>query len=349
VKKHLLQITAKGKQAASDQGWKGASGAAVFVDEQIVAVLVVKIVNGMVDFHPTRLEAALADADFSRRVSAFCSGAGRPQLPEPTLDLNRLVCLVNRDTQDAAFRTAFRPLLSGHPTQPLCCMIYGEARHHPAELVARFASVTIPELRKQRSREPLRFWPISWPKGDLDVLANLATLRALLWNHLSDQDGTEPPDAPCEFNKRLCDESRPHLFCTELSPVQLTVEGTALWGAWLAFLDSVSTCGLTRPPLHVFLVNNVNRAQVEAWLKQVPPTKQTKHRPLDELDVCDWLDFNDWIDRRIPRIVPSLAIATARLKDDLEQELERIVGQPAPPFTVSDLKEAVRNIAKRRN
>jgi hypothetical protein len=48
IKQNLIEITIKGRQAESDEGWKGASGAAVFVDEQIVAVLSVKVVAGMV-------------------------------------------------------------------------------------------------------------------------------------------------------------------------------------------------------------------------------------------------------------------------------------------------------------
>jgi hypothetical protein len=234
-------------------------------------------------------------------------------------------------------------MLAGQPARPLCCLIYGEARHRPVELVTRFASVTIPELRKLR--EPLRFWPISWPKSDVDIATNLATLRGLLWNHLSDSDGSEPP-ASSEFKERLSDESRPHLFSTELSASLLTPDGAALWGAWLSFLDSVSSCGLTRAPLHVFLCSNVNRAQIEAWLKNVPATKETKRHPLDELTACDWIEFDDWISQRVPKIAPAFAAAVARLKDDLEQELESMIGGPGP-FTVSDLKQAVRTITKR--
>jgi hypothetical protein len=346
VKQNLVQIRTKGRPADTDEGWKGASGAAIFADEQIIGVLSVKIVQGMVDFHAARLEGALADQDFANRVSAISSTAAVPVAPEPELDLGRLVCLVNRDPQDSAFRTAFRGLLSAQPAHPLCCLIYGAARHRPIELVTRFASMTIPELRKRRTDEVLRFWPISWPKGAVNIAANLATLQRLLWNHLSDKDGSEPPSAPSEFKDRLSDESRPHLFSTELSPAHLTADGAALWGAWLAFLDSVSACGLTRPPLHMFHVSNVNQAQVEAWLRQVPPAKDTKHHSLDELSACDWQDFDDWISDRVPRAVPSYAAKIARLKGDLEHELETMIGDPGP-FTVSDLKEAVRTILKR--
>jgi hypothetical protein len=343
IKQNLIEITIKGRQAESDEGWKGASGAAVFVDEQIVAVLSVKVVAGMVDFKAMRLDAALADQDFRTRVQSSLPAAPMPLPNQTDLDLGRLVCLVNRDPQEIAFRTAFREMLAGQPARPLCCLIYGEARHRPVELVTRFASVTIPELSKLR--EPLRFWPISWPKSDVDIATNLATLRGLLWNHLSDSDGSEPP-ASSEFKERLSDESRPHLFSTELSASLLTPDGAALWGAWLSFLDSVSSCGLTRAPLHVFLCSNVNRAQIEAWLKNVPATKETKRHPLDELTACDWIEFDDWISQRVPKIAPAFAAAVARLKDDLEQELESMIGGPGP-FTVSDLKQAVRTITKR--
>jgi inactive STAND/Trypsin len=344
IKQNLIEITIKGRQAESDEGWKGASGAAVFVDEQIVAVLSVKVVAGMVDFKAMRLDAALADQDFRTRVSRALPAAPMPLPDQTDFDLGRLVCLVDRDPQETAFRTAFREMLFGQPVQPLCCLIYGEARHRPVELMTRFASVTIPELRKLR--EPLRFWPISWPKGDVDVANNLATLRGLLWNHLSDSDGSQPPSSSSEFKERLSDESRPHLFSTELAASQLTPDGAALWGAWLSFFDSISSCGLTRAPVHVFLSSNVNRPQIEAWLKHVPPTKETKRHPLDELTTCDWIEFDDWISQRVPRIAPAFAAAAARLKGDLEHELESMIGEPGP-FTVSDLKQAVRSITKR--
>jgi hypothetical protein len=344
VKQNLIEITIKGRQAESDEGWKGASGAAVFVDEQIIAVLTVRVLAGMVDFKATRLDAALADQEFRTRVSASLPAAPMPVSDQSDFDLGRLVCLVDRDPQDTAFRMAFREMLSARQPWPLCCLIYGEARHRPIELVTRFASVTIPELRKLR--EPLRFWPISWPKGDPDIAINLATLRGLLWNLLSDSDGSEPPSEASAFKERLSDESRPHLFSTELSASQLTPDGAVLFGAWLSFLDSISSCGLTRAPLHVFLCTNVNRGQIEAWLKQMPPTKETKRHPLDELTMCDWIEFDDWISQRVPRVAPAFAGAVARLKGDLEEELEAMIGEPGP-FTVSDLKVAIRTIAKR--
>ena len=154
-----------------------------------------------------------------------------------------------------------------------------------------------------------------------------------------------PSDASA-FKDRLSDESRPHLFLTELSPMQLTVEGAALWSTWLLFLDSVAACELTRAPLHIFLVSDATRAQVEGWLKQVTPTKETVQHALDELCACKWIDFGEWIDRRVPKIVPSLAAPAAALKDELEGELEELVGGQRE-FTASDLKQVVRKVSKK--
>lgn len=346
LKQELLEITIIGKKPANDEDWKGASGAAVFADDQIIGVLRVKVVNDIVDFLATRLDPALDDDAFKSRVAASNAKIALPVAAESELNLGRLICLVDRDPQETAFRKKFRELLSAQPAQPLCCLIYGAARHRPDELMARFASVTIPELRKQRRSETLKFWPISWPSANVDIATDLATLRGLLWNILSDADGSGPPANYSDFKERLSDESRPHLFATELSPAQLTADGAALWGSWLGFLDSVAACELTRPPLHVFLISDVNRAQIEAWLKLVPPTKATLRHPLDELNACKWLDFQEWIGQRIPKVVPSFAPAVAALRDDLEEQLEEMVGVGSE-FTVSDLKQAVRKIAKR--
>jgi 5'-deoxynucleotidase YfbR-like HD superfamily hydrolase len=70
VKQDLIEITVRGRQAKSDDGWKGASGAAVFSQGRIIAVLNVKIVDGMVDFTAMRLDAALRDPSFRARVAA---------------------------------------------------------------------------------------------------------------------------------------------------------------------------------------------------------------------------------------------------------------------------------------
>jgi hypothetical protein len=346
--KDLVQITINGRQPTEDEEWKGASGAAVLADGQIIGVLTVKIEQGgLVDFHASRLRIPLADPEFSRRVNASrLHAASTP--PVSDFDLNRLVCLVDRDPQDTAFRSVFRSHLDGQPTQPLCCIIYGEAQHRPTELLARFAAVTIPEMRKLRG-EALRFWPISWPSGNVDAVTGLTLLRKLLWNHLSDEDGSEPPEDCNQFRERLCDESRPHLFSTELTAAHLTAENAALWSQWLSFLDTISACKLTRPPLHVFLLTDVSRDAIEGWLRQVPPAKETKQRALDELQSCVWGDFDLWISQRVPKFAPSLAGQVTKLRGDLEFELETLIGGNPGPFTISNLKNAVRALARRGN
>jgi hypothetical protein len=345
VKQNLIQITIKGKPADSDKAWTGASGAAVFAQGQIIGVLTVKVVDDMVDFYAAGLDGALRDRDFSERVAKSQAAISTRAATE--LNLGRLVCLIDRDPQDAAFRTAFRELLSGQRVRPLCCLIYGGARHRPGDLADRFSLVTIPELRKLRPGQGVVFKPISWPSSNIDVPADLALLRAQLWNVLCDEDGSEVPSDVFAFGDRLSDESRPHLFLTELSPMQLSSEGAALWSAWSSFLDAVAACELTRPPLHLFLVSDVTRSQIELWLKQVPPTKETVRRALDELGTCKWIDFGEWIDRRVPKIAPAFTAGAAGLKDDLEGELEEMVGGPRE-FTASDLKQAVRKVMRQR-
>ena len=348
IKQELLEVTFK-RPPRKDRDWRGASGAAVFADERMMGVLIVKVVDDLVDFRASRLDAALSDPDFRSRVETSAARTTSPAIVESELNLGRLVCLVNRDPQETSFRTTFRKLLTGEAPPPLCCLIYGGAAHRPDELMQRFASVTIPELRKLRPGETLTFWPINWPGDSGDVAANLATLRGLLWNTLSDQDGSMPPSDFAEFRDRLCDESRPHLFATDLSAAHLTDEGAALLTAWLSFLDSVAACErkLTRAPLHVFLISDVNRSQIETWLKNIPPAKTTLRQPLDELAACRWLDFQDWIGTRVPKVVPAFAAAAAALKDDLEAALEEKVGGPRE-FSLSDLKHAVRKVKQRK-
>jgi hypothetical protein len=297
----------------------------------------------MVDFYASRIDGALRDQEFRDRVANSQAAISTRVSVVSDLNLFRLVCLIDRDPQDTAFRTAFRELVSAQRVRPLCCLIYGGARHRPLDLADRFSLVTIPELRKLRPGEALPFKPINWPSGEVDVAAGLASLRALLWNVLSDEDGSEPPTEPLAYVQRLSDESRPHFFVTELSPAQLTAASAALWSAWLLFLDSVAACQLTRPPLHVFLVTDATKAQVDAWLQQVAPAKETVRHALDELGPCKWIDFREWIDQRVPKVVPALAAAVAEVKEDLEGELEEMLGGQRE-FTASDLKQIVRKI-----
>jgi hypothetical protein len=258
AKQNLNEITVKGKPAKSDDAWKGVSGAAVFAQGQIIAVVNIKLTDAMVDFYASRIDGALRDQEFRDRVATSQAAISTRVSVASDLNLFRLVCLIDRDPQETAFRTAFRELVSAQRVRPLCCLIYGGARHRPLDLADRFSLVTIPELRKLRPGEALPFKPINWPSGEVDVAAGLASLRALLWNVLSDEDGSEPPTEPLAYMQRLSDESRPHFFVTELSPAQLTAASAALWSAWLLFLDSVAACELTRPPLHVFLVRSIS-------------------------------------------------------------------------------------------
>jgi Trypsin-like peptidase domain len=348
VKQNLIEISVNGKPAKSDEGWSGISGAAVFAQAQgqIIAVVNVKIVDGMVDFNAMRLDAAMRDQDFRDHVKTSLATIAAKTAVEFKLDLDRLVCLVDRDLQDGAFRTAFSKVLAKNQVRPLCCLIYGAIKHRPADLADRFSLVTIPDLRKLKPGTGSRFRPIAWPSRSIDLSANFESLRAQLWNMLCDQDGSEPPSDPAAFKERLSDESRPHFFVTALGPAQLTIESAALWSAWLIFLDSIAACELTRPPLHVFSVSDVTRAQIEDWLKHVPPTKVTVRHALDELGACQWFDFGEWIGQRVPKIVPELAAAAAELQDDLEGELEEIIGGQND-FTASDLKQVVRKVSKR--
>ncbi|CAL77009.1 conserved hypothetical protein [Bradyrhizobium sp. ORS 278] len=346
VKQNIYTIDInKGRPAKSDEEWKGASGAAVFSQGQLIAVLTVKIVDGMDDFSAMRLDAALRDPDFRQRVAASQAAISTKGAAESNLNLGRLVCLVDRDPQDSAFRTAYRKLLDDRRVRPLCCLIYGGARHRPIDLADRFALVTIPELRKLRPGETSPFKPINWPSSEVDVTNGLATLRALLWNVLCDEDGSEVPVEPAAFRERLCDESRPHFFVSELSPTQLTAESAVLWSAWLAFLESVAVYELSRPPLHIFLVTDATRAQIEAWLKQITPAKEVALPSFAELGACKWIDFGEWIDRRVPKIVPALAAEATQIKDDLESELDQMLGGPRE-FTASDLKTVVRKVRR---
>jgi hypothetical protein len=346
VKQNLIEITIKGRPANSNEGWRGVSGAAVFAHDQIIAVVTVKVEDDMVDFKAMRLDAAMRDQDFCDRVKSSQAALAARTVVESKLDLDRLVCLVDRDPQDGSFRTAFSKLLAEKQGRPLCCLIYGGAKHRPADLADRFSLVTIPELRKLKPGAGPRFRPISWPTSNNALSANLETLRAQLWNFLSDQDGSEAPAEPAAFKDRLSDEGRPHFFVTALAPVHLTNENAALWSAWHSFLDSIAACELTRPPLHVFSVFDATRPQIDDWLKQVSPTKVTVRHVLDELGHCQWFDFGEWIGQRVPKVVPALAAAAAELRDDLEGELEAIVGGQNE-FTASDLKKVVRNLSKR--
>ena len=87
-------------------------------------------------------------------------------------------------------------------------------------------------------------------------------------------------------------------------------------------------------------------AHLAAWLQQVAPAKETVRHALDELGPCRWIDFREWIDQRVPKVVPALAAAVAEVKEDLEGELEEMLGGQRE-FTASDLKQIVRKINRK--
>lgn len=70
AKRGLVEIAIEGKPARSDEDWRGMSGAAVFAHNRLIAVVNVKLRDGIVDFTAARLDTALTDPNFRVLVTA---------------------------------------------------------------------------------------------------------------------------------------------------------------------------------------------------------------------------------------------------------------------------------------
>jgi len=330
------------------EGWEGISGSAVIAEGQLVGVLIARFRDGLADFGAERIEKATGDPDFARHIRAVPAPAP-PAVETSPVEINDLICLLDRDNQEDTFREDFKVLMDRLPTAAQCCIAYGGSDHHPHELINRFARETIPRLRRAAGTR-CAVLPVSWPPLGADTAGRLTRLRRLLWNFLGDANEPVPDDVNM-FRDRLGDESRAFLFSTELTADHLKPENAQLLDAWLAFLDQISARGLARPLVHVLLIRNVNQWQVSQWLADVPswqpstgPTWQTKCTRLEEIGFCEWQDIDEWIDNRVPRHAPTfreLAQARSRLHDELEQ----IIQAPGP-FSVTQLKNAIRTIRR---
>jgi hypothetical protein len=338
-KKRLFEIQYKGKRPKPKEDWHGISGAGLFAEGRLIGVVTLEVVGGDIDFKAVRLEAALETPDFHNLISSRESGHNVEICALPQPDLTSLVCLVNRESQESHFRSAFNNLLSSAQSSPLSCLVVGQTCHRPDELVNRFGLDTIPRLRKQPN-EPTEFRPIAWPRRVLDPVIEFADLRRLLWNFLSDLDENIPSDNDV-FRLRLEDKSRPYLFKSEITAGALSVNQATLFASWLSFWSKLRPTGTIRPPVHFILITDGQSQDVKSWLNSVPVPDGLERCLLPELDFCYWQDLDEWIDRRIPLWRPSVKLNLRALKDDLEAELEG-----PRNFSLAELKKAVRKVAK---
>lgn len=336
IKSKMFEIEYKGRGPKGHEDWSGISGAALFAQDRLIGVVMLKVEDGYVDFKAARLEEALKNEEFVYLAAKFM--AAGPE-PKPLRDLSGLVCLADRDRQENAFKPSFVKLLKITPSRPLCCVILGKREHRCDELVNRFTLETIPLLRNRRG-EPANFSPISWPQEVSDPEVELGPLRDALWSFLSDPGELTPPDDDT-FRARLEDQSRPYLFQSEISVTALNSQQAELFARWLRFWGNLRPQVPGRPPVHVIQIRDGISQEVERWLKLVQIPDDIEWCKLPELKFCLWQDLGEWVDKRVRRWIPKINDELPTFKDDVEEEL----GGPND-FSIDQLKRAVRKITK---
>jgi hypothetical protein len=344
IKARQWDVEYKGPQPKNQEDWKGLSGAALFAGDRLVGIISRKVRGetdfqaGIAAFQAVRLEPALLDDRFNALVGP------EPALFQPTrtlMDLSELVCLVDRDPQEAPFRDALDPLLASRPTHPLVCLITGKREHCADELIKRFALQTIPRLCK-RPDMPLESRPISWPPQVDDVGAELRELRRMLWVQISYLEEPTPSDDRV-FCRRLSESGWPHLFQSEIPADSLGPEQAQLFAQWLGFLGGLAEHRLLhRPPVHAIMIKDATEKQARQWLGEVRRCPELDLHTLRELRVCVWGDFGRWKER-VHEYSASAGVEIDRLRHDIEEAL----GEDNE-FTVAALKKAVRGAIRQQ-
>jgi inactive STAND/Trypsin-like peptidase domain len=343
IKAQEWDVEYKGRQPKNQEDWKGLSGAALFAGDRLVGIISRKVRGetdfqaGMADFKAARLEPALQNDHFKTLVGPE---PAVPQVIRTGSDLPALVCLIDRDPQEAPFRDRLRELLAMRPARPLLCLITGRREHCADELVNRFALQTVPRLCK-RPDVPMEFRPITWPRRVDEAGAELRELRRILWNQIADLDEPTPTDDR-PFCRRLSESGRPNLFQSDIAAEALGPGQAQLFAEWLRFFGGLAALGLDRPPVHAIMIKDATEKQVKQWIEQINVPEHLDLHPLRELAACVWGDFGEW-HRRVYEYRPLLGAEIGRLVDDIEDALG---GQA--DFTVEALKKAVRNVIRQQ-
>lgn len=331
------------------EDWKGLSGAALFAEGRLIGVVNFKVENEEIDFRAVRIEAAQEDPDFAALIAQANAAVAPPPPAISTLDdLHSLVCLMDRDPQEQAFKPLLRGALSATPARPLCCVIVGHRSHWPDDLIRRFSLDTIPRVLN-RPKEQMDIRPITWPRRVTNHVADLDGLRQRLWGLISDQDELLPTDVD-PFRERLEQVSRPNLFCSEISVDPADTEQALLLSAWLSFWSQLASArSSARLPVHFIIVRDAPLADVQKWLSAIliPTTMQLSVLP--ELDFCFLYDIGEWLHKRVKAWHPRLIENFAGLQDDLEYQLTMLAGGVPGSFSINDFKTAVRSVIRERS
>ena len=308
---HNLQLgmSDAGKALEASLDWQGFSGAALFtLNLHLIGVVTARRPDQRFDFRAVRLQPLLDQPDFQRALGTRATIATATQATEDH-GLDRLVCLVDRDPQEAAFVFAYgkchkssaQPELSS--ARPLICLLPGADlyKHVPADLAERFSVETLPK----RLRWPpgtTSFWPLSWPAHYLEPADCVAQLQSQLWSQLSEAGGAPTEVAP--YRAALADLTRPRLFRSDLTQLPLTAATAQSLAAWSAFWGQLrSPC--SRAPAHFMMVPGT-RETVHAWVQAAPMSADVVLEILPDLTMCNPNALHDWLSFKLPPLVRSV-------------------------------------------
>jgi 3-methyladenine DNA glycosylase AlkC len=350
------------------RNWVGFSGAPLLTSRRLIGVVVTAVENGRFDFRAIRIDPLLAKDEFRSAIGAATVAGESSSIEVPMLD--RLLCLLDRVPQEAAFVEAHKRCCpaphaadtSGSPVRPLICLLpgAGEYLHSAWDMAVRFRMKTLPDLGWPT--DSTNFYPIDWPPSHLDLEVALARLRGSLWKAICGPSSV--PSDPREFRTLWNDCSRPRLFWSDLTPTQfkLNSKTAKILAAWSEFLAQLNPPDRL-PPTHLLFLN-ASQQEAETWRKRAAPNDALQARPgwnfhsiefwrrraapndagalietLDELSQCNPFDLKRWFDEcgRSPQVPPPHKRILPKLENALTKEF-------SSSFYLAKLKERMHEL-----
>jgi Trypsin-like peptidase domain len=334
--------TKTGEKATEEFDWAGFSGAALFNGRRLIGVVVTANVGGRFDFRAIRINPLLARKEFSTALqgaATITTDAARAEVPP----IERLVCLLDRDDQEKGFIAAHKRCCPApqanepaQPLRPLVCLLpgAGEYRHVPEDMAERLSLKTLPKDLGWSS-DALSFQWLDWPPTHLGADDAVAQLRESLWNALC--GANDAPSDPAEFRKLWKDGSRPRLFRSDVTQVELTHAAADVLAAWSKFWVELTPPD-RRVPAHLLLLGP-KFAEAQAWRAMASTPANVTIEPLAELDQCNPIHLRRWLEERLP-------IHAGQHKRILER-LDTMLSEEFPGrFYLKDLKLRVRKLVQ---